>query len=346
MNNYTQTQDVLDETDLALIDALQVNPRSSWLQLGDALGIAPITLARRWERLRNSGAAWVSITQPPEKSRGAVIELSCTPQSEMAVARHIAQLPYISTVGITTGDYQVYANLLAPTLSATTHALLQSISLPADVTRMRSHVFGSMFGGIQWRLGVLNRAQTDLLRDPAAQSTRQSRPFGPQDRDLFLALAEDGRRAYTDLAEELNSSVHGIRRRVRDLLSQGEITFRCDAARSLSGWHTMALLWLSVPDQDLRTMGKDISTWEETRQCSAVVGAVNLLLIVNLRSFEHLEQIATRIRDRHPSAQIVDRRLVIRQVKVYGRLVDQQGRSTHTIPVDAWPPELLSTNHP
>lgn len=33
MNNYTQTQDVLDETDLALIDALQVNPRSSWLQL-------------------------------------------------------------------------------------------------------------------------------------------------------------------------------------------------------------------------------------------------------------------------------------------------------------------------
>ncbi len=46
---------MLDELDLALVDALQVNPRASWAALGDVLELAPVTLARRWQRLAESG---------------------------------------------------------------------------------------------------------------------------------------------------------------------------------------------------------------------------------------------------------------------------------------------------
>jgi hypothetical protein len=34
--------------------------------------------------------------------------------------------------------------------------------------------------------------------------------------------------------------------------------------------------------------------------------------------------------------EVVDRRLVLRQVKVYGRIVDEQGRCVRVIPVDPW----------
>ncbi|MFF3670155.1 phosphotransferase [Microtetraspora malaysiensis] len=44
------------------------------------------------------------------------------------------------------------------------------------------------------------------------------------------------------------------------------IAFRCDVARGLAGWHTMALLWLTVPDTDLRTVGRRMAGWPESRR--------------------------------------------------------------------------------
>jgi hypothetical protein len=39
---------LLPEADLELIDALQINPRVTWAQLGDVLGVDPVTVTRRW----------------------------------------------------------------------------------------------------------------------------------------------------------------------------------------------------------------------------------------------------------------------------------------------------------
>jgi len=41
----------LSEADLALVNALQVQPRASWSLIGKALGVGPVTVARHWERL-------------------------------------------------------------------------------------------------------------------------------------------------------------------------------------------------------------------------------------------------------------------------------------------------------
>lgn len=45
----------LSEAELELIDALQINPRASWVDLGQATGSDPATAARRWQRLTGSG---------------------------------------------------------------------------------------------------------------------------------------------------------------------------------------------------------------------------------------------------------------------------------------------------
>lgn len=108
--------DMLDETDLALIDALQVNPRASWSRLADALMLSPTTLARRWQRLSDAGEAWVSVVMGRRRrTTGALIEVSCRPGREHAVASALAEIPYVTTVGITTGQFQVYAIVLTPT---------------------------------------------------------------------------------------------------------------------------------------------------------------------------------------------------------------------------------------
>jgi len=52
---------VLTETDLALINALQVSPRADWVLVGKALGISGSTVSRRWEALNRDGTAWVTV---------------------------------------------------------------------------------------------------------------------------------------------------------------------------------------------------------------------------------------------------------------------------------------------
>ncbi|MCX4869725.1 MULTISPECIES: Lrp/AsnC family transcriptional regulator, partial [unclassified Streptomyces] len=178
----------LDEIDLALVDALQISPRASWTKLGEVLGLSPITLARRWRRLMDDGAAWVSIGMSDARSRGAIVEFTCAPGTEMSVAMELTRQPYITTVGITSGDYHVFANIATPTLAGTTNVLLNGLPLSPHVIRTRSHVFGSLFGGMVWRLGVMNSSQTERIREAIGPPPREIRPFGPLDRALFLAL--------------------------------------------------------------------------------------------------------------------------------------------------------------
>ncbi len=59
-NESVQESDVLDELDLSLINTLQLGPRAPWAQIGAALGVDPVTAARRWSRLVESGSAWVT----------------------------------------------------------------------------------------------------------------------------------------------------------------------------------------------------------------------------------------------------------------------------------------------
>ncbi|MDV9195823.1 Lrp/AsnC family transcriptional regulator [Streptomyces sp. Wh19] len=333
----------LDEIDLALVDGLQISPRASWTKLGEVLGLSPITLARRWRRLMDDGAAWVSIGMSDARSRGAIVEFTCAPGTEMSVAMELTRQPYITTVGITSGDYHVFANIATPTLAGTTNVLLNGLPLSPHVIRTRSHVFGSLFGGMVWRLGVMNSSQTERIREAIGPPLREIRPFGPLDRALFLALGRDGRRAYADLADEIDTTPKAVQRRLDRLRRNGDIAFRCDVARELAGWHTMALLWLTVPDMDLRAVGHRVASWPETRMCAAVASPTNLALIVNLRSFEHLEEVLIRIATKCPGVAVTERRLVLRQVKVYGRLVDESGRCVEVIPPDPWAAEPGAT---
>jgi DNA-binding Lrp family transcriptional regulator len=57
--------DGVDETDIALLDGLHVNPRVSFEELGRVLDISAVTVARRWRSLVSTGRAWVSLRGRP-----------------------------------------------------------------------------------------------------------------------------------------------------------------------------------------------------------------------------------------------------------------------------------------
>jgi DNA-binding Lrp family transcriptional regulator len=325
-----------DEIDSELVDALQINSRASWVAVAQAVDSSALTLSRRWQRLVESGLAWSTIALSPQSSLGALVEVRCAPSQELAVAHRLAQRPDVITVGVTTGDFQVYCIILAPDTASISHTLLHDLALKQGVLRVRNNVFGSMFGGVVWRQGIISSRQTDLVKlalDPLRSAVPQ---INLQDRPLFLALGKDGRRSYEELSTELGISAYAIRRRISFLLRSKDITFRCDVARPLFGFPTAALLLLNVPDSEVQEFGKAVGKWPETRFCASVASASNVILILAAKSLTHLEQLFIKLAANHPSSQINDRRLVLRPVKLYGRLIEEDGRAAGVIPVDPW----------
>ncbi|GAA5061736.1 DNA-binding Lrp family transcriptional regulator [Thermocatellispora tengchongensis] len=331
---------MLSEDDLELLDALQVNPRASWTLIGQVLGIDPVTAARRWARLRESGMAWVSVTLGPHELDQlcvAVVEVQCEPGANAAIAATLARWDCAVTVQHVAGTHDLFVVLVASDFA--TMSGLSLVDLPAvrGVTRIRSHFVTRLFATGRWRLHALNKEQVRRLREAYPQrSGERARPFGPSDRALFRELSTDGRRTCAEVGERVGLSARTVQRRLTALMARRELAFRCDVARTLLGWPSSAVLWLNVPDARIEEAGRVLGRRPEVRTCAAVADERNLLLTIGLRHVADLHEHITGILQDAPYARIMDRNVVLRQEKLYGRILDRSGRAVDALPIDPW----------
>ncbi|MGC0365524.1 DNA-binding Lrp family transcriptional regulator [Rhodococcus sp. 27YEA15] len=331
----------LTESDIQLIDAMQSNPRASWAQLGKALAVSPVTAMRRWQRLEDAGEAWVSVAFGPRQQSHIVfafIEVMCDPGAVLDSASELGRMSHVITIVATSGDFDLFAIVFAEDLDAMSTLLLEDIPAVPGVRRLRSNVGTQWYGGTRWRLDAINAEQAQQLRETGVDNEPgEIRPLDVRDRALFAALSRDGRMAYTDLARELDQPVITVKRRLNRLQRAGDVIFRCDLARSMVGLHAMAIVWLSVPDVDIDEVARTLSSWPECRLCASVVGRQNIIFAAGLNSIPHLTRVISRMQKMFPTTVVGERSVGIRPVKIYGRILDAEGRCAHTIPIDLWP---------
>nr|WP_158693799.1 Lrp/AsnC family transcriptional regulator [Streptantibioticus cattleyicolor] len=333
----------VDEVDVALLDALHVNPRVSFERLGAALGITPGTAARRWRRLVASGHAWVSSVPGPRLAMTfGVCEIEVRPGRADEVGRALAALPQVASVYLTSGEYAVHAMVFAGDMASLGALLLDEVPRVAGAVRARTHVGTGWFSGTRWRLGAIDGDQRrSVTGAEAGQDQRlaeRSLVFDAPERELYLALQHDGRAGYQDLARTLGVPEHQVRRRMASLVRRGMLAFRTDFTRGEGGWPAELALWLSVPGDQLERAGVELGGWPETRVCMSVAGAANLLLMVQLHRLDGLGAVLDRLCATLPAVRVVDQRVVLRPVKSWGRLLDASWHATGVVPVDLWAP--------
>ncbi|GAA3725017.1 DNA-binding Lrp family transcriptional regulator [Spinactinospora alkalitolerans] len=324
------------ETDLQLVDALQVNPRATWAEVGAALGVSAVTAARRWNRLEEQGLAWVNAAIGPERSMGAVLEVRCAPSDTEDVARALARFPNIITVGATTGDFQVFAILLATDLQELMRTLARKFTPVKGAVRIRHNIFRLLYGGVHWRQGVLSPGESRIMEPDPSPNRPRVRPLGIEDRALFRHLNRRGRATPTEIAAELGLSQHRVRRRLNELSASQEIIFRCDVARPLFDLPLGVYLQLKAPDTTVGQAASELGRWRETRLCANAISASNIILVIGLHQLSELEEVQSRIAERFPDVSVEDRRVILRYEKIYGRVLDDLGRCVETVPVDPW----------
>ena len=330
---------MLSEADLALVNALQVQPRASWSLIGKALGVGPVTVARHWGQLVERREAWLTAYPGAAVGEGLVfafVQVDCAPGEAMRVARTVAGDPHLAAVDYVAGPCDLVLHLVASNLATASRYVVDRLAGLPGVVGTRTLVAPRMYAeGSRWQVRALSRDQRGLLT-AAEPSPGMSPRFGELDRALLLALGENARATHTELASRLGVGASTVRRHLGAALAGGVIRLRCEIARSLSPAPVTMLLWLRVPPDQLERSARTLGRLPEVRMCAAISGAANLLVGVWLRGPADAVGLESEMVATLSRSEIVDRAVTLRAVKLGGCLLDEEGRIEGRVPMDFW----------
>ncbi|MFJ5922806.1 Lrp/AsnC family transcriptional regulator [Kitasatospora sp. NPDC092948] len=329
---------MIDELDLALVDALRVDPRAPWSRLAGPLGVDPATLSRRWARLAAAGDAWVTCYPSQDRiGRGlaALVQVDCPPDRVSAVAAELARHPQAASIELVTGGADLLLTVAAYDHEGLTAYLLDRLGPVPGVQRVRtSLVERTVVEGSRFSSGALDPAQRAAIAGP---SGRTRRPVADrrieQDLALIQALGADGRMPYPALAARTGLPAATVRRRLTEVRGSGRAVLRCDASPRVTGHPLGAMLWLDVPPGDLPDAARRLAALPQTRMCAITVGPANLVVHLTVSQVSELGRIEQELALCFPAVRALDRHLMLRTPKLLGHLLGPDGRRTGYVPI-------------
>ncbi|WP_304455502.1 Lrp/AsnC family transcriptional regulator [Nocardiopsis sp. YSL2] len=329
----------MDELDLMMINAMQLSPRASWTELAEPLGVDASTLSRRWAQLTEEGFAWITCYVGPSQlpwGGMALVEVGCAAGQTEEAAGRIARCPHAVSVEITSGSRDLLVTVAAVTQQSVTSVVLDVLPRVFGVQWVRTTMIVRMARDAgSWRLDSLDPGQRRRIGEEHKEAGAQPRALTPH-RELILALGEDGRMPYSELARRTGVASSTLRRRVPDLVRSGRLTIRCDTAAREAGWPVHVSLWLNIPVGRIADVCAGLAAMPETRMAAHVAGQASAVAIVWLHRLEDLADWEHRVAAAHPDVDVVDRAVSLRSVKRTGRLLDRAGRATGHVPMDLW----------
>ncbi|MEJ3651584.1 Lrp/AsnC family transcriptional regulator [Actinomycetes bacterium KLBMP 9759] len=272
---------VLDDIDRGLVQALQINGRATYTQIGAALGVSTQTVARRYRQLRGrAGLRVVGLVDA--RHRGVqqwMVRVTAAPHVAGELAAALARRPDTAWVKLTSGGTEIFAIVTAATGDG--HALLlHDIPRTAGITAVSAHLMLHTYlgGPTSWRgrTNVLDARQRELLEPPARTFDGPRGPRG-SDSALLAALLRDGRTSTADLALAAGWTPATVARRLLELEASGALFYDVDIDAAVLGATTMALLWMTVAPSRLDEVATELATHDELAVVAATTGPTNLL---------------------------------------------------------------------
>lgn len=327
----------VSEADIALVDALQLNPRADWAELAAALGRAPKTLGRRWGMLHERGLAWVAVGPGVGFTRhgcAAFLFISTQPQVTGDVIAELVTEPCVVSVSSTSGDTSLFADAFTVGFDELT-ALIERIERISGVTAVAAALALATFReGSRWRVQALDLQQATRVSPPQRSAGRGSRrTLDGLDRALLDGLCVDGRQSWTALAERCATTSQTARRRIDRMVDSGSLTLRCEGAQALVGPLVSTTFLLVAPPDEVNRVGDLLGGLEKCRVVEAITGRGNILLTMWFRTTGEIAPFEAALARELPTISIAERFVWLRTFKRGGHILDTEGRSTDVVPV-------------
>ena len=331
----------MDDIDRKIVHALQIAPRAPWNLVGSVVGIDPATAARRWQRLNDTGAAWIACY--PRIRNGSdffLAALSCDPGTSVDVATVLAGDKNVTSVNVKAGGHDVLAEVGTANLAESARYNLDRLAKVPGIRSIRTLPVVLVYSeGVHWRLRALDReAEAKLaaaVREPPEVAV-SAPPLHEDDWDMMYCLADNPRMPLSEIAERLSISPSTARRRL-GAVSEGRIRLRCELARTQSGWPVYGTFFANCPADRVDATARALVNVPEVRAVASLIGPFNLYLALWLRSVVHMQEFESQLNVKVPHMSIADRSLVLRPVKQMGQLLDERGWRIGSVPIDIRP---------
>lgn len=290
----------MDVLDRRLVAALQVSPRASWGEIARVVGENERTVARRLQKLIAEGELRVTAIYDDLRSghgRPVHLHVQVRPGTSCKVAEALAERSDTRSVYAVTGVADVGCELVSPTRDALHDIVSSQLGGIDGVLRTQTHVVLHTFTTVaEWHAPYLTDEEVDQLKpSPPTEPLPDQDALSPLDQEIAELLAEDGRIAFTAIAERLDISVPTARRRVASLLERRVLLLRAEVEPALLGLEVEAKLWLSVRPQGLDHVGQTLAAHPNVRYCAATSGTHTLIIQVAVAHEADLYRFLTEV---------------------------------------------------
>ena len=326
-SSYAAAPRLLDELDLAIVHALQLDARAPWTRVASAVGADSATVSRRWEQLREERLAWLTCW-PKAAQWESNTDLAMVLLEAHADISAISALPWTLSIDETSAGVVALVATGAGLGSFTPRVRELAITAGLGDAAPRMYVVSTVHAeDSMWRTGALDprgqRIITESLPgEPAIAPKREVVA------ELLDVLDEDPRMSAAMLATRLGVSEATARRAVERATASGRLGLGCDLAVPSAGFRRGVMLW--ARSAQLQFAGSRAKGLPQTYRALEVVGPAPLCVSVRAATLTALPELERALGD---DIEITDRWTILNPRKRNGHVLDEWGRTIERVPV-------------
>lgn len=328
----------LSEEDLRLINALQISPRIAWSDAADVLGVHATTLAGRWDRLREAGAAWTTAHLMGDLKSAclAMVDVDCEMHLRPEVIAALAAVPGIITVEEAASNRDLMLTVMTKDLGEFSNDLVPRLKAIRGLTKYRTSLCTRIHtSGYAWRLNVLSRAEQQALRmlsgpeaaNPSAPDLVLV-PLPESHRALLPFLARDGRVSAAEIARALGRNPVTVQRQLGRVLASRWLSFRCEVAQKFSGYPITCQWSANVPAGQHEAAARELRAVRNIRFTASTTGSTNFVIIMWLQSLAEVLEMELAIQQRIPGIELVESAVMLNTAKRVGWMLNPDSTAT------------------
>lgn len=270
----------VDDVDRQIAACLQVNGRAGWGRIARVLDLPERTVARRGQRLLESGIVKVSTSIDSTKvahARPLLLRIRTGNGKVWPIARALAARSDASSVSILEGSNEISAMFMLRDRPAIRAMLFEDLPATDGILHTSATTVLRFFRtGYDWYPPILTEEMVEQLRPsyyPADDSAEGEVSVLSSDEEAVVnALSVDGRLSVKAISDELGITPVTAKRRVESLLGRGILHVRTEVVPSVFGFGLEVLLWLSAPSHQIDQIGVGLSKHSSIKFCAASTG--------------------------------------------------------------------------